>query len=203
MKNITIYLADDHPIVVEGLREILKAQDNIIVKNVAHNGKQLIELLSKELVDLVITDISMPELDGIECTKWIKLNTPDVKVIVLTMYPEKTFISKIIDAGADGCLLKSRGSIDLLSSIERVMQGKSYFDYVSDFKKQSIFEKPLSKREIEIIKLIVRGKTSTQIASELFISRETVKTHRKNIFQKLDIKSSAQLITYSINNGII
>tara|TARA_R110000850_G_scaffold273961_2_gene410991 strand:+ start:392 stop:751 length:360 start_codon:yes stop_codon:yes gene_type:complete len=117
-KKINIYIADDHPIVVDGLREILKSNHDLIVKDVAHDGEQLIKLIESSPVDLVILDINMPKMNGIQCTKWIKENNATIKVIILTMYPEKTYIDQLLKAGADGCLLKSRGSSDLLDAID-------------------------------------------------------------------------------------
>ncbi|SFB50556.1 response regulator transcription factor [Algoriphagus aquimarinus] len=203
-KKISLYIADDHPIVVDGLREILKSNQQLIVKDVAHDGEQLIKLIESAPVDLVILDINMPKMNGIQCTKWIKDNQPDIRVIILTMYPEKTYIDQLLKAGADGCLLKSRGSSDLLEAIDRVMYGKSYFDWITDFKTDLVKnESKLSEREIEIVKLIVGGKTSSEIANLLFISEATVKTHRKNIFKKLKIHHATELLNFALNNSLL
>jgi DNA-binding NarL/FixJ family response regulator len=203
-REFKIYIADDHPIVVDGLKEILKAKTNWTVKGIAHNGQQLINLIEKEVPDLAIVDISMPILNGVQCTEWIKKKHPTVKVIILTMYPEKTFINQLLKAGADGCLLKSRGTIDLINAIERVSNGKSYFDWISDFKKeQDAKEYRLSEREIQIIKLIIDGKGNSEIAQTIFVSEDTVKTHRKNIFKKLQVHNASELMTFVLNNGVI
>jgi DNA-binding NarL/FixJ family response regulator len=201
--TVSIYIADDHPIVVDGLKEILKARPNLVVKGVAHDGQQLIDLIKSSPVDLVVLDINMPKLNGIQCARWIKENYPSIKIIILTMYPEKTYIDQLLKAGADGCLLKSRGSSDLLEAIDRVTLGKSYFDWITKFKEE---QRPkngnLSDREIEIIKLIIDGKSSSEIAEILFISEETVKTHRKNIFKKLNVHHVTELMTFAINSGL-
>ncbi|WPR73302.1 response regulator transcription factor [Algoriphagus sp. NG3] len=203
-KKINLYIADDHPIVVDGLCEILKSNQNLTVQDVAHDGEQLLKLIEATPVDLVILDINMPRMNGIQCTKWIKENHSAIKVIILTMYPEKTYMDQLLKAGADGCLLKSRGSSDLLDAIERVMYGKSYFDWIADFKTdQAKDELKLSEREIEIVKLIVGGKTSTEIANLLFISEATVKTHRKNIFKKLKIHHATELLNFALNNSLL
>lgn len=203
-KNLTLYLADDHPIVVDGLKEILKSNSNLTVLGIAHDGAQLLELLRKQKVDLVILDINMPQMNGIQCTRQIKEFYPEVKVIILTMYPEKTFADQLIKIGADGCILKNRSSKDLLDAIDRVTSGKSYFDWISDFNTRpgQDSEYRLSEREIEIIKLVVMGKTSAEISEILFISEETVKTHRKNIFKKLKIHHITDLMTFALNNGL-
>ena len=203
-KDLKIYIADDHPIMVDGLKEVLKSKTNWKVNGVAYNGQQLVDLIKKEVPDLAIVDISMPIMNGIQCTEWIKKNYPAVKIIILTMYPEKTFINQLLKAGADGCLLKSRGTIDLINAIERVSNGKSYFDWISDFKKeQDSKEYRLSEREIQIIKLIIDGKGNSEIAQSIFISEGTVKTHRKNIFKKLNVHNTAELMTFVMNNGVI
>ncbi|WP_448634629.1 response regulator transcription factor [Pedobacter panaciterrae] len=131
-------------------------------------------------------------------------NSPKTKVVILTMFPEKSYIDQLIKVGADGCLLKSRGSKDLLEAIERVIDSKSYFDSITDFI-NPIEHLPyhISEREIEIIRLVVNGLTSAEIAGKLFISEHTVKTHRKNIFRKMGINSTGQLATFAINNGLI
>jgi DNA-binding NarL/FixJ family response regulator len=200
-REIAIYIADDHPIVVDGLKEILKAKKNWVVKGTAYDGLQLLELIKKEPVDVVILDINMPHLDGIQAARWIKENRPGIKVIILTMYPEKTYIEQLIKVGADGCLLKSRGTNDLIEAIERVTHGLSYFDSITDFKKEPARSYKLSDREFEIIRLVIHGKSSIEIAEALCISEDTVKTHRKNIFRKLNIHHANELMTIAVNNG--
>lgn len=201
---LSIYIADDHPILVDGIRELLKSKPGFQVAGVAYSGDELLTMLQKQISDVVILDINMPGMNGIECTKHIKERFPSVKVLILTMYPEKTYADQLLKAGADGCLLKSRSSQDLLDAIERVTSGKSYFDWVTDFRtggKEINYR--LSDREVEIIRLVVGGKTSHDIAEKLFISEETVKTHRKNIFKKLQIHHVTELMTFAMNNGII
>lgn len=204
MNNITIYIADDHAIVVDGLTEILRQQPRFSIIGTACDGLALIDLMKNRRADVVILDINMPKMNGIQCTEWIKINYPATKVIILTMFPEKSYIDQLIRAGADGCLLKSRGSRDLLDAVDRVMDSRSYFDTINDF--VAIDEHPvynLSEREIEVIRLIVGGLTSSGIADKLFISEHTVKTHRKNIFKKMGINSVSQLTTFAINNKLL
>jgi DNA-binding NarL/FixJ family response regulator len=204
MTELSIYIADDHAIVVDGLKEILRSQPRLRILGTAANGEELVKLMQNRRADVVILDINMPKMNGIQCTEWIKQNFPQTKVIILTMFPEKTYVNQLIKAGADGCLLKSRGSQDLLDAIDRVTSGKSYFDSIRDFIEPDahrVFN--LSDREIEIIKLIVNGETSNEIAATLFLSEHTVKTHRKNIFRKLGINSITQLATFAINNKLL
>lgn len=204
MPELSIYIADDHAIVVDGLKEILSAQPKWHIIGTAGNGEELISLIAARRADVVILDINMPKMNGIQCTEWIKQHFPQTKVIILTMFPERTYVDQLIKAGADGCLLKSRGSQDLLDAIERVTSGKSYFDSIRDFvEKDSHPVFNLSERELEIIKLIVNGRTSMEIAAQLFLSEHTVKTHRKNIFRKIGISSISQLATFAINNSLL
>ena len=200
-REISIYIADDHPIVVDGLKEILKAKKQWIVKGIAHDGLQLIELIKLHPVDVVVLDINMPYLDGIQATQWIKENKPEIKVIILTMYPEKTYIEQLIRVGADGCLLKSRGTHELIEAIDRVTRGLSYFDSITDFKKERSQRYKLSDREFDIIRHVILGKSSIDIAVALCISEDTVKTHRKNIFKKLNIHHASELVAIALNNG--
>jgi DNA-binding NarL/FixJ family response regulator len=202
-KPLRICIADDHPIVVDGLKEILKTRQEWSVVGVAYDGQQFMEVIAKQRPDMAIVDINMPIINGIQCATMIKEQFPTIKVIILTMYPEKTFINQLLRAGADGCLLKSRGSIDLINAIERVSGGKSYFDWVSDFKKEAdAREWRLSEREIQIIRLVMDGLNNAEIAERIFISEDTVKTHRKNIFRKLGVHNVAELTTFVMHHGI-
>lgn len=202
MPELNLYIADDHAIVVDGLKEILRAQPDMRIIGTASDGEELMKLLEVRRPDAVILDINMPRLNGIACTGLIKKRYPEVKVIILTMFPEKTYIDQLVNAGADGCLLKSRGSQDLIDAIYRVTSGKSYFDSIRDFADTAVPDIKLSERELEIIRLIIKGATSAEIADALFISEHTVKTHRKNIFKKIGINSISQLATFAINNSL-
>lgn len=204
MNETSIYIADDHAIVVEGLTEILRSQSNLKIIGTASDGEELIKLMLNRKADVVILDINMPKMNGIQCTEWIKTNSPHTKVIILTMFPEKSYIDQLIKVGADGCLLKSRGSKDLIEAIDRVTNSRSYFDTINDFLEPNAHPAyNLSERELEIIRLIVNGLTSIEIAEKLFISEHTVKTHRKNIWKKMGINSVSQLITYAMNNKLL
>lgn len=202
---IKLYLADDHPIVVEGLKEVLNSKSNLEVIGEAFDGIQLMGLLSHQRPDVIVMDINMPGLDGIACTKLIKKQYPSIKIVILTMYNDRTFVNQLIAAGADGCMLKSRGSKELVAAIERVTSNKSYFDSVADFThiSKDTKEIQLSEREKEIVKLVAEGLTSSEIAQKLFIAEHTVRTHRKNIFKKLGINNTSQLTRFAINNKIV
>lgn len=204
MSEVSIYIADDHAIVVDGLKEILRYQPLYKVIGTASDGLELTELMLSRRADVVILDINMPRMNGIDCTIWLKKHFPNTKVLVLTMFPEKTYLDQLIRIGADGCLLKSRGSQYLIEAIERVTSGKSYFDTVNDFaadKKDPQYR--LSEREIEIIRHVVDGNTSLEIAEKLFLSEHTVRTHRKNILRKIGVNSTAQLTAFAIKNSLL
>ena len=153
----------------------------------------------------MVLDINMPEMDGIKCARKIKIDYPKTKIIILTMYAQKSFIEEIVKIGIDGCLLKNNTGKELTDAIKRVHSGKSYYDEIQDFSnsESKVKEYTLSDREIEVIRKLGDGYTSSQIANALFISEHTVKTHRKNILKKLDLHSSSELIQYAVNNGII
>ena len=165
----------------------------------------MLDFLEKHKVDIVVLDINMPVMDGITCAKRIKDKYKNVKVIILTMYTQKSFIEEIIKIGIDGCLLKNNTGEELIEAIDRVHSGKSYYDQIQSFysKEEEVKKYKLSEREIEIIRALSNGRTSTQIAEDLFISPHTVKTHRKNILKKLNLHNSTDLMKYALNNGII
>lgn len=205
MSNIKILLADDHKIVIDGLKLILGANPHFEIVGEVENGQEALDFLEQQKVHIVVLDINMPVMDGITCARKIKKLYKHVKVIILTMYAQKSFIEEIIQIGIDGCLLKNNTGKELADAIDRVYAGRSYYDQIQSFSidKEEIKKHKLSERELDIIRNLSDGLSSTQIADKLFISMHTVKTHRKNILKKLDLHSSSELIQYAINNGII
>ena len=205
MSNVKILLADDHNIVIDGLKLILSSNSHFEIVGEAANGQEVLDFLEKEKVHIVVLDINMPVMDGITCAKKIKSLYKHVKVIILTMYAQKSFIEEIIQIGIDGCLLKNNTGKELADAIDRVHSGRSYYDQIQSFNsdEEEVKQHKLSEREQEIIKCQAEGLTSSQIADKLFISLHTVKTHRKNILRKLDLHNSSELIQYALNNGII
>ena len=204
--KINVLLADDHAIVIDGLKAVLDDHETIEVCGEAKNGKEVLNLLENGLnVDVAVLDINMPEMDGLTCAKKIKSLFPEVKIIILTMYAQKGFIEEIVKIGVEGCLLKNNTGKELKEAITRVSNGKYYYDMIKTFTedKNEIYQYKLSEREIEILKLLADGLTSSQIAEKLFISEFTVKTHRKNILKKADVHNTSQLIQFALNNKII
>jgi DNA-binding NarL/FixJ family response regulator len=192
-------------IVAGGIEAILNTADHLNVIGIVGNGQKVLDRVAQTPVDLVLLDINMPVMNGIECTRRLKEQYPEIKVIVITMYNRKQFIRELFEVGADGCILKSNTGKELLTALERVISGKTYFDQLNDFidAPKEFKEFRLSEREIEIIELIAEGATSKEISNRLFISEHTVKTHRKNIFQKTQVSDSDQLINWAMNNKLI
>ncbi|MEP1094510.1 MAG: response regulator transcription factor [Cyclobacteriaceae bacterium] len=203
--SVKILLADDHQIVVDGLKLILSSNEHFEIVGEVENGQEVLDFLENQKVHIVVLDINMPVMDGITCAKKIKSLYKHVKVIILTMYAQKSFIEEIIQIGIDGCLLKNNTGKELADAIDRVHSGRSYYDQIQSFSSdnEEVKQHKLSERELDIIKCQAEGLTSSQIADKLFISLHTVKTHRKNILKKLDLHNSSELIQYALNNGII
>lgn len=206
MKTKTrILIADDHQIVANGVKAILDASKGFSVLGTMADGNEVLAFLEKEPIDIVLMDINMPNMNGIECTRRLKEQFPDIKVIFLTMYNRKQFIRELLEVGADGCVLKNNSGTDLITAIERVVEGKTYFDQLNEFvdAPKALKEFKLGEREIEIIELISEGITSREIADRLFISEHTVKTHRKNIFRKVGVKDADALVNWAMNQKLI
>lgn len=204
-KPIKILIAEDQEIVATGVRLILENSGGFDPINAVVNGLEVIEFLQSSEVDLILMDINMPLMDGIQCTRVIKDRFPKIKIIVLTMYNQKKFIHELIEVGADGCVLKSNSGKELLTAINRVMDNKTYFDHLNEFVDSShdLKEFQLSDREIQIIQLISENFTSKEISERLFISEHTVKTHRKNIFKKTNVSDATELIQFAMNHNLI
>jgi len=217
MKNTKILIVDDHEVVRDGLRNILLSLDNISIAGEAGNGEDAIKMYNSVKPDLVIMDISMPGMNGIEATRIIKEKDPDAKILILTMHDNQEYLNQIIRSGAKGFILKNTDKEELLDAVKTVASGENFFskdiskliidNYIRSAKEQEksdgFKEVPLTKREIEILKLIASGYSNQEIANILYISYNTVDTHRKNIMHKLSIKNTAGLVRYAIEKGLI
>ncbi len=208
---IDVLIADDHQISIDGIKAILKDETDIQVAGEANNGREVLDLLKANEPDVILMDINMPEMDGIEATRQISLQYPKVKVLTLTMYDEIGFIEGIIKAGAKGYILKNSGTREMLDAIRTVYEGGQYYnDEIANILIKGLQEKhrekdkaDLTRRETEVLKLIAREYTSHQIARELYISFHTVESHRKNIHSKLGVKNLAGLVKYALENGLL
>lgn len=211
---VNIVIADDHQMFIDGVKSLLKGEKEISVMGEALNGKLLLDLLQCKKPDIVLMDINMPEMDGIEATKQITLQFPELKVIVLSMHSNTEFIAGLIEAGASGYILKNTGKRELVEAIHRVAGGKTHFSVEITQMMMESFKNPVKKnqshelnqlteREKEVLKLIAEECSTKEIAEKLFISPNTVETHRKNLFSKLKVKNLAGLVKYALQTGLI
>jgi two-component system nitrate/nitrite response regulator NarL len=203
-KKIKLFLVDDHKIFVRGVASLLGTEKNFDVIGFASSGQEALDFIDKTEPDLVITDVQMPGIDGIELTKRIKENAPHIKVIGLSMIDKPEIIKDLIEAGADGYLLKDIEKSELVLAIEEVHSGNIYYSgsIAQTLMKSLSNRELLTKREKEIIGLIINENTNAQIADKLFISERTVESHRKNIFRKTNVKSIVGLIKYAYDNKL-
>lgn len=197
---ITIAIAEDHQALIDGILSYLRYEDDIKVLGTANNGETLLKLVRLKQPKVVLCDIRMPILDGIEATKTILKEFPNTKVIAFTMFDQEDAVQQMLEAGAKGYILKNSSLKVVLEAIRAVVNGKSYFDDQIHLpqKKNSTNNSILSSREREIIQLIAKGRTSHQIADELFIGKSTVDTHRKNMIRKLGLSGAGELLRYAV-----
>lgn len=209
-KNINVLIVDDHRIVIDGIRSLLKDSDQIHIVGEALNGKEALTVLSEKTVDIIILDIEMPVMNGIEVTKIVKEKYADTKVLILTMYDTPEFVQQAIEIDADGYILKNRGAEELESALQALASGGDYYGKEANKtlrsglrrkKQNDINEIQLTKREREVLKLIADGKTTPQISEILFIAHSTVETHRRNLIEKTQVENSSKgLIKFAIEN---
>jgi DNA-binding NarL/FixJ family response regulator len=206
--KIKILLADDHAILRDGIRTALELEESFEIVGEATDGSEAIEGATRLLPDVILMDISMPSVDGIEASKAIKRMNPQIKIILLTMYDNRQFIEEALLAGIEGYILKMTRLDDVIKAIKAVYDGDNYFDpavtsLLKADKPEEIKESKfaiLTEREREILQLIINGCTSNEISERLFISRFTVNNHRKSILLKLGLKNTAELIRYAITD---
>jgi two-component system response regulator NreC len=215
MKKLRILLADDHTVMRTGLRALLERQPNLEVVGETENGRQTVELSASLKPDVLVMDIGMPILNGIEATKQIVDQCSTTAVVILSMYSDEAYVMRALKAGARAYLLKDSAAADLISAIEAVSQGKSFFspkvsrilaeDYIRVLKQRGVVDSYdlLTNREREILQLLTEGKTNKAVATMLNISLYTVETHRSHILQKLNLHNSAELVLYAVRKGII
>ena len=212
-----ILLADDHVMFRRGVRSLIQKMENVEVVGEAGDGLELLRLLKDVHPHLVIMDISMPNLRGLEATREIKILNPEIKVLILSMHKDREYLYHALTAGAEGYLLKEDADEELISAIETLRRGGTFISPLLSNQIADIFvdkfqtkgeprmapEEPLTIREREIVKLIAEGKSSKEIGELLFISSRTVQHHRANIMRKLNLKKTADLIKYAIQKGYV
>ena len=212
MEPIRLLVVDDHSIIRQGIQAMVRHRSDILIAGEVGTGREALELLEKDQVDVVLMDIDMPGLSGIEVTKIINQKYPKIEVLALTLHEESSFITAMLKAGASGYLLKNSNSETLVEAIHTIHRGESYLPpQVSNAvlhnmmkKKPASYKSPvnLTTRELEVLKLISEGYNNSQIAEMLFISKRTVDTHRHNLLEKLNLNNTAGLVRYAFEHNL-
>ncbi len=215
MKSIRVLLADDHTVVRKGLKMLLESQPGFEVVGDARDGRQAIALAEELSPDVVVLDIAMPTLNGIEAARQISVKVPKTAIVFLSMHQDQAYVLQALKSGARGYLLKDSAENDLVSAIQAVHDGKAFFspavskmlaeDYMRQMTDRDAADsyELLTTREREILQLLAEGKTNKDVATELNLSLHTVETHRSNILQKLNLHGTAELILYAVRKGVI
>lgn len=215
MTKIRILLADDHTVIRLGLKLLLERQADFQVVGEAEDGRKAMQLAESLQPDVIVMDVAMPNLNGIEATRQITTALPKVAVVVLSMHSDESYVMRALKAGAKGYLLKDSAEADLIQAIRTVVTGKSYFsaavskmlleDYVQNLRQRGIEDSYdlLTPREREVLQLAAEGKSNKESAALLNLSAYTVETHRTNLMQKLGLHSVPELILYAVRKGII
>lgn len=215
MNKINIFIVDDHKILRDGLAAVIESNDNYQIIGQASNGPEAVEKIRRLNPEVAIVDINIPLMNGIEVTKEVRKFNQDIDIIILTMFNDKEYIKEAIAAGADGYILKMSDMDELLRAIDTVVKGGTYFnkdiseilvsDYIHSLQAPKHEKEllPLTKREKEVLALIVSGNTSHQISEKLFISYFTVAEHRKNIMKKLCVKNTVELVNLAMKEKLI
>ncbi|MES2731880.1 MAG: response regulator transcription factor [Bacteroidota bacterium] len=217
MKKIRVIIVDDHQILREGIRYLLKDTSNITLVGQAANGTELIQLLTHVSADIVLLDINMPGMDGFETMEYLSIHHPKLRTIVLSMISTEHSIVRLMNSGASGYVLKTVGSAELVEAIQQVAGGQVYFcndinlkllkmsqtkEVQNEYRTVDI-PTALSKREAEVLQLISEGYNNDEIAKQLFVSKRTIDTHRKNLMGKTRANNTAALIKFAVVNGLI
>jgi len=210
MKRIRILLADDHTVVRQGFRMILSAQTDMEIVGEAGNGREAVELAATLRPDVVVMDVAMPELNGIEATRRLTADNPHIRVVALSMHKDSVYVREILRAGARGYLLKDSVADDLVAAVRAVAGGEGYLSpaisnaVLDDYRKH--VTNPidlLSSREREVLQMLAEGKTNKEIAVTLSLSVYTVDAHRGRIMEKLNVHSINELVRFAVRNGLI
>ncbi|MCA0386388.1 MAG: response regulator transcription factor [Firmicutes bacterium] len=213
MKKIKVVIVDDHALIREGIKKLLELEESFDIVALAGDGVEALEVIEKVRPDVVLLDINMPNMNGIDCLKQIKAEYPDTKVVMLTIHEDAEYLIETINIGAEGYVLKDADVSSLVKAIQKVVQGEVYIHptlsgiLVREYKRkdknnEELNGTALTKREYEVIRLISKGHNNKEIAVELFISEKTVKNHVSNIFKKIKVTDRTQAALYAIKNNI-
>ena len=213
MNKIKVVIVDDHALIREGIKKLLELEESLEMVGLAGDGYEALKIISEVQPDVVLLDINMPNMNGIDCLRQIKLHHPDIKVIMLTIHEDAQYLIETINIGAEGYVLKDAEVSSLIKAINNVVSGEVYIHptlsgiLVREYRRkdktsEEYSENELTKREYEVIRLISRGFNNKEIATELFISEKTVKNHVSNIFKKIKVTDRTQAALYAIKNNI-
>jgi DNA-binding NarL/FixJ family response regulator len=205
---ISVYIVDDHELIIEGIISFLQKEKNIKVAGYATTAMACIDFFKSNTADVILMDINLPDMSGLDLCKLIKTNYAGINVIALSTLNQGSYITQIIENGASGYLLKNADKEEILAAISTVQSGKTFFSFEAGKIYKATTEKKtglpvLSKREKEILNLIAEGLTNLEISKQLFISIDTVDTHRKNLYAKLNVKNTALLVRYAIEHNYL
>src|SRR5229473_3477330 len=212
---IRIVLADDHVVMRNGLKLLLERQPNFAVAGEAVNGREAVEICEKQKHDVLVLDIAMPNLNGIEAARQISAKLPQIAIVMLSMHSDESYVLRSLKAGARAYLLKDSAEADLIAAIHAITEGKSFFspavskllkeDYMHQLHEAGAEDsyELLTPREREVLQLVAEGKSNKEVAQHLNLSLYTVETHRTHILQKLNLHSVPELILYAVRKGII
>ena len=215
MEPIKILIADDHAVLRSGLRLLLNAQPDFEVVGEASTGEETVERATALQPDVLLLDIAMPDLNGLEAARRIRQQAPDLRIIVLTMYDDEAYLRQFLEMGAAGYVLKKAADTELAAAIRAVHRGESFVypslmgGLIDSYLKQPSLPATtedndgLSPREVDVLRLVALGYTNQQIADELCIGVSTVETHRTRIMEKLDLRGRAQLVRYALARGLV
>jgi DNA-binding NarL/FixJ family response regulator len=206
---IRLFITDNHPLILEGLYSLLASEKDITIVGHARTGNDCLSFLQNQSVDIVLMDVNLPDVDGIDLCAAIRMEYPDIMIIGLSSLNEGKYVTGLIENGASGYVLNNVDREELLDAINMVYAGDTYFSKeaklaIQDERNHSRHHFPhLTRREKEVLFLIAEGNTNPEIAEQLFISADTVNSHRKNLLAKLEVKNTAMLIRYAINNKLL
>ncbi len=208
---IKVLIVDDHPIVQEGFKQILAETPDIKHVDVASSGNEAIEKIRKGHYDVIVLDISLPDISGLDVLQLVKTEKPDIPVLVLSIYPEKIYGIQTLKAGASGYITKESAPQELITAIRTLVSGRKYIspsmgEILADELEKDITKLPherLSEQEYKVFYLIAKGKTLRQISNELCLSIKTVSTYKSRILKKMNMKNSSEIIYYAVKNGLI
>ncbi len=210
--TISVLVADDHAVVRSGLRRLLDDEEDVEVVGEAATGREAVEAARRLRPDVVVMDLTMPDTDGVEATRAIVDELPATSVLVLTMHEERSFVDRVLEAGASGYVLKRAADAELINAVRAVHRGDAYVDaavaqpLISGYLRSrgaAAQDKPLSPREIEVLRFVAWGYTSREIADRLVVSVKTVESHKARLMEKLDLHTRAELVRHAMDEGLL